>query len=41
MGGDVETPAVETQSEGTKFFGFDMDNEYIDGFDVGSWGVLL
>ena len=39
--GDVETPSVETPSEGTKFFGFDMDNEYIAGFDVGAWGTLL
>lgn len=36
--GDVETPSVETPSEGSKFFGFDMDNEYIGGFDVGAWG---
>ena len=34
--GDVETP-----SEGSKFFGFDMDNEYIAGFDDGAWGKLL
>ncbi|MCV5262285.1 DUF2612 domain-containing protein, partial [Escherichia coli] len=39
--GDVETPSVETPSEGTKLFGFDMDNEYIGGFDTGAWGVLL
>jgi hypothetical protein len=39
--GDVETPSVETPSEGSKFFGFDMDNEYIGGFDVGAWGKLL
>ncbi|HBD5180963.1 TPA: DUF2612 domain-containing protein, partial [Escherichia coli] len=39
--GDVETPSVETPSEGTKFFGFDMDNEYIAGFDDGAWGKLL
>ena len=29
--GDVETPSVEAPSEGSKFFGFDMDNEYIGG----------
>lgn len=40
-GGNIEIPTVETPSNGNKFFGFDMDNEYIDGFDVGSWGVLL
>lgn len=39
--GDVETPSVETPSEGTKFFGFDMDNEYIGGFDVGAWETIL
>lgn len=39
--GDVETPSVETPSEGSKFFGFDMDNEYIGGFDVGAWGTIL
>lgn len=41
MGGGIETPSVETPSEGSKFFGFDMDNEFISGFDVGAWGVLL
>lgn len=39
--GDVETPSVEAPSEGSKFFGFDMDNEYIGGFDVGAWGTVL
>lgn len=39
--GDVETPSVEAPSEGSKFFGFDMDNEYIGGFDVGAWGTIL
>lgn len=39
--GDVETPSVEEPSEGSKFFGFDMDNEYIGGFDVGAWGTIL
>ncbi|HCB1711829.1 TPA: replication protein P, partial [Citrobacter freundii] len=32
---------VEAPSEGSKFFGFDMDNEYIGGFDVGTWGTIL
>ncbi|HHY8954795.1 TPA: phage replication protein, partial [Escherichia coli] len=27
--GGIETPSVETPSEGSKFFGFDMDNEFI------------
>lgn len=35
--GDVQTPSIETPSVGTKFFGFDMDNEYIAGFDDGAW----
>lgn len=39
--GDAKTPSVETLSESSKFFGFDMDNEYIGGFDTGAWGVLL
>ncbi|UOZ17507.1 DUF2612 domain-containing protein [Enterobacter asburiae] len=39
--GDIETPSVETPSEGNRFFGFDMDNEYIAGFDDGAWGKLL
>lgn len=39
--GDVETPSVETPSEGSKFFGFDMDNEYIAGFDDGAWEKTL
>lgn len=33
----LKTPSVETPSEGSKFFGFDMDNEFISGFDVGAW----
>ncbi|SFT43694.1 Protein of unknown function [Kosakonia arachidis] len=40
-GGSIEIPAVETPSEGNRFFGFDMDNEYITGFDAGSWEKLL
>lgn len=40
-GGNIEIPAVETPSEGNRFFGFDMDNEYIAGFDDGAWGELL
>ncbi len=39
--GDITIPSVETPSEGNKFFGFDMDNEYISGFDMGSWEKLL
>lgn len=40
-GGSVQMPAVETPSEGNRFFGFDMDNAYITGFDSGSWEKLL
>lgn len=40
-GGSVQIPAVETPSEGNRFFGFDMDNAYITGFDSGSWEKLL
>lgn len=40
-GGSIETPAIETPSEGNQFFGFDMANEYIAGFDTGAWGKLL
>ncbi|MEF4795252.1 DUF2612 domain-containing protein, partial [Escherichia coli] len=39
--GGIEIPSVETPSEGTRFFGFDMDNDYIVGFDAGAWGKLL
>lgn len=36
LSGDVQTP-----SEGNQFFGFDLENEYIAGFDEGAWGVTL
>lgn len=39
--GDIQTPSVETPSVGNKFFGFDMDNEYIAGFDTGAWEKKL
>lgn len=32
---------ILTPSEGTRFFGFDLDNDYIAGFDDGAWGVNL
>ncbi|WP_312740933.1 DUF2612 domain-containing protein [Cedecea neteri] len=35
--GSIEIPDVETPSEGNRFFGFDMDNQYISGFDTGAW----
>lgn len=34
--GEILTPSV-----GAKFFGFDLDNDYITGFDDGAWGVTL
>lgn len=40
-GGSIELPSVETPSEGNRFFGFDMENDYIAGFDDGSWEKLL
>lgn len=40
-GGSIEIPAIETPSAGSRFFGFDMANEYVAGFDSGAWGTLL
>ena len=34
--GDIQTP-----SAGSRFFGFDMDNDYIAGFDNGAWETRL
>lgn len=39
--GHITTPSVETPSEGNKFFGFDMNNKYIAGFDDGAWEMKL
>ena len=39
--GDIQTPSIETPSVGNRFFGFDMDNEYIAGFDDGAWEKIL
>lgn len=39
--GDVQTPSIETPSTGNKFFGFDMDNDYIAGFESGAWEKKL
>lgn len=39
--GDIQTPSIETPSVGNRFFGFDMDNEYIAGFDAGAWEKIL
>lgn len=39
--GDIQTPSVETPSEGNKFFGFDLNNDYIAGFDEGAWEKKL
>lgn len=35
--GDIQTPSVEAPSQGGKFFGFDINNHYIAGFDDGAW----
>ncbi|HFZ2301801.1 TPA: DUF2612 domain-containing protein [Klebsiella aerogenes] len=34
----VRVKEIETTSDGYQFFGFDIDNEFIAGFDQGSWG---
>lgn len=39
--GDIQTPSIETPSVGNRFFGFDMDNEFIAGFDDGAWERTL
>lgn len=39
--GDIQTPSIETPSVGNSFFGFDMENEYIAGFDIGAWETKL
>ncbi|UBN55320.1 DUF2612 domain-containing protein [Pantoea agglomerans] len=39
--GDIQTPSIETPSVGNRFFGFDMDNEFIAGFDDGAWEKTL
>lgn len=32
---------IEVPSTGSRFFGFDLDNEYIGGFDESAWGVPI
>jgi len=39
--GSITTPAVLTPSDGNKFFGFDLENQYIAGFDDGAWEKTL
>ncbi|MGP2413866.1 DUF2612 domain-containing protein [Pantoea ananatis] len=39
--GTVNIPSIYTPTEGSKFFGFDMDNDFISGFDSGSWETRL
>ncbi|QUG75956.1 DUF2612 domain-containing protein [Erwinia sp. E602] len=34
----VRVREVVTPSNGYKFFGFDIDNDYMAGFDAGAWG---
>lgn len=35
--GSITTPVIITPSAGNKFFGFDLENQYIAGFDDGAW----
>jgi hypothetical protein len=37
----VRVREIETISDGYQFFGFDIENDYIAGFDRGSWGEIL
>ena len=39
--GDIQTPSILTPSVGNQFFGFDLENEYIAGFDEGAWEKKL
>ena len=39
--GDIQTPSIQTPSVGNRFFGFDIDNEFIAGFDDGAWEKTL
>jgi len=35
----VFSDGISTPSDGYQFFGLDVDNDYIAGFDEGAWGV--
>lgn len=37
----VRVREIVTTSDGFQFFGFDLDNDYIAGFDMGSWEKTL
>lgn len=37
----VYSGEILTPSEGNQFFSFDIENEFLAGFDTGSWGVFL
>lgn len=39
--GSISSPSVITPSTGNKFFGFDLENQYIAGFDDGAWEKTL
>lgn len=39
--GSIQTPDIITPSTGSKFFGFDLDTDYIAGFDDGAWERTL
>lgn len=39
--GTINIPSIYTPSDGSKFFGFDMESDFISGFDSGSWETRL
>lgn len=39
--GTINIPSIFTPSDGSKFFGFDMESDFISGFDSGSWETRL
>ena len=39
--GTINIPSIYTPSDGSKFFGFDVESDFISGFDSGSWEKRL
>ncbi|UTJ45703.1 DUF2612 domain-containing protein [Atlantibacter subterranea] len=37
----VWSGAIQTPSTGNRFFGFDLENDYIAGFEAGAWETIL
>lgn len=37
----VWSGAIQTPSAGNRFFGFDLENDYIAGFEAGAWETIL